>query len=606
MPEPPSPHTDVRHHLGFERERLHAVFEAVGAAVLVIDHDGIVNAANGEAVRLFGLSADLLGAAITALLRVGATEESARPLMNREELESVLLQRRWNIDGVRLRPMNQEPFPADLVIAPFAANQSPAHEVSGAVVVITDNSTRDATLAQLQWQATHDALTGLPNRTVLVDRLQHALVLAERSGSWPSVLFLDLDHFKAVNDQLGHRTGDRLLVEAARRISDATRAVDTVARVGGDEFVVLCEALERPDIAELVAARILRSLEAPFDFDEELVHISASVGIARTDVTVHSAEQAIRNADLAMYRAKETGRSCMQVFDDTMSMKTRRRIDLERALREAIDNDDLNVAYQPIFALADDSLVAFEALARWHHVDFGDVEPIEFIAIAEEIGLITAIAERVLDVACRDAASWSITAGRPIRLHVNVSSRQLGASTFANYLARVLKHHHVDPTMITLELTESMLLDNPERQNDRFDALRDLGVRIAVDDFGTVYPSLAYLRRYPIDVVKLDRQFVSGIWQTAQGRHILQAILDLATGLNYAVIAEGVEHEDELDALRELGCEFAQGHFLGGPMPPAEALLLTASVLHAFPVEPGYPSRLGPVKANRTSTSQVP
>ncbi len=597
MPELPAPDFDPSQQLAFARERLHAVLDAVGTAVLVIDRDGIVNAANPEAVRLIGPGASLLGTSFTALLRVGTREESSRPLMSREGLMSILLQHRWHVEDICLWPVGARPFPADCVIVPFA---------NGAVVVITDNSTRDAALAQLEWQATHDGLTELHNRSALVDRLQHALLLAERSDSWPSVLFIDLDHFKAVNDQFGHSTGDRLLVEVARRIAEATRTVDTIARVGGDEFVVLCEALERPDIAELVAARILRSLEEPFEFDEELVHVSASIGIARADATNHSAEQVIRNADLAMYRAKETGRSGMKVFDDAMLLKSRRRIDLERALREAIDNDDINVVYQPIFALADDSLVAFEALARWHHLDFGDVEPIEFIAVAEDTGLMTAVAERVLDVACRDAASWSSTAGRPIRLHVNVSSRQLNASTFANYLARVLKHHRVDPTMITLELTESMLLDNPERQNDRFHALRDLGVRIAVDDFGTVYSSLAYLRRYPIDVVKLDRQFVSGIWQTESGRHILQAILDLAAGLNYAVIAEGVEHEDELDALRELGCEFAQGHFLGGPMQPAEALLLTASVLHAFPVEPGYPKRIDLARIHQARTSQVP
>ena len=598
MPELPAPHTDPCRQVAYERERLHAVLDAVGTAVLVIDRAGIVNAANPEAVRLIGPSSSLLGASFPTLLRVGTNEETSHPLMSREGLASVFLQHRWHVNDICLRSVDRQPFPADCVIVPFATDGASAEEVNGAVVVITDNSTRDAALAQLEWQATHDPLTGLSNRNVLVDRLEHALVLAERSSSWPSVMFIDLDHFKAVNDQFGHGTGDRLLVEAARRIVDATRTVDTVARVGGDEFVVLCEALERPDVAELVAARILRSLEEPFAFDEELVRISASVGIARADETNQSADQIVRNADLAMYQAKETGRNCMKIFDDAMLSKTRRRIDLERALRVAIDNDELNVAYQPIFSLADDSLFAFEALARWHDVDFGNVEPIEFIAIAEETGLITAVAERVLDVACRDAASWSTAAGRPIRLHVNVSSRQLGASTFANYLARVLKHHHVDPTMITLELTESMLLDNPERQNDRFHALRDLGVRIAVDDFGTVYSSLAYLRRYPIDVVKLDRQFVAGIWQTERGRHILQAILDLAAGLNYSVIAEGVEHEDELDALRALGCEYAQGHFLGGPMPPAEALLLTASVLHTFPVEPGYPNRM-----NRAHTS---
>jgi EAL domain-containing protein (putative c-di-GMP-specific phosphodiesterase class I) len=278
-----------------------------------------------------------------------------------------------------------------------------------------------------------------------------------------------------------------------------------------------------------------------------------------------------------MYRAKENGRNRIETFDPAMHVESRRRVTLERALREALDNDDLTVAYQPIFDTAEGALVAFEALVRWEHAELGQISPSEFIPLAEDVGLIAAVGERVLDIACRDAASWRDTARFAIGLHVNVSSRQLSASSFVNYLGRVLRHHRIEASTLTLELTESVLLDNPERAASRLMALREIGVRIAIDDFGVGYSSLAYLRRFPLDVLKVDRQFVAGIANSPPGQHILQAIVDLAAGLDYAVIAEGVEQPEELVLLRELGFQFAQGYLLAAPMPPAEALLLAAA-----------------------------
>lgn len=562
--------------LSFERDRLQAVFDAVNTALLVVDHHGVVNAANPEAVRLLGPRAHLVGTSLTTLLNVGPTAGSGRCLLDNDDLSAILQAHRWQAEAIYIRPVGHAPFPADCVIVPFNGGPASADPM-GAVVVINDNSDREAERAQWTWQATHDVLTGLRNRPSFVDRLQHALNLAERHGSWPSVFLLNLDRFKSVNDQLGERTGDRLLIEAARRIEKTLRTVDTVARLEGGEFVILCEAMERPDIAVLVAARLLGALEVPFQFDGETVYVTASIGIALADEKSRTADQIMQNADLAMFRAKEMGRNRMETFDDTLRPQTRRRVHMERALREAIDNDELSVVYQPIFDITQDRVVAFEALARWHHHTLGSVAPDEFIALAEDVGLITAIGDRVLDIACRDASSWTAAAGRPIGVHVNVSSRQLTASTFVNFLARVLKHHHLPPETVTLELTESMLLDNPERSEDRFIALREIGVRIAIDDFGTVYSSLAHVRRFPIDVVKLTRQFVAGLIDTPQSRDILQAIVELAAGFEYTVIAEGVERTEELDALRRLGCERAQGYFLGVPLPPAEALLLAAA-----------------------------
>ncbi|HEY4331378.1 MAG TPA: EAL domain-containing protein [Ilumatobacteraceae bacterium] len=565
--------------LSFERDRLQAVFDAVSTGLLVVDEQGIVNGANPEAVRLLGPLHHLIGQQLSALLIVGPTEGHAAPLLAPSWLSEVMLQRRWRVDNIRLRPRGMPDFAVDCVIVPFVSGDTAAlgERRKSAVVVITDNTDREAARAQLEWQATHDVLTGLSNRALITDRLQHALVLASRSGAWPAVLFLDLDRFKSVNDQLGHSTGDRLLVDAARRIEQSIRSVDTAARLGGDEFVVLCEALERPDIAEQIAARILQALEEPFDFNGEQVYVSASIGIVRADAQNADADEVIRNADLAMYRAKENGRNRIETFDGPMRAASRRRVDTERALRLALDNDDITVVYQPIFDTAEGALVSFEALARWEHPELGRVAPSEFIPLAEETGLIAALGERVLDIACRDAASWRETAHFTIGLHINVSGRQLGASNFVSYLSRVVRHHHIEPASLTIELTESVLLDNPERAASRLMALREIGVRVAIDDFGVGYSSLAYLRRFPLDVLKVDRQFVAGIAQSPQGRHILQAIVDLAAGLDYVVIAEGVEQPEELVLLRELGFQYAQGYLLAQPMPPAEALLLAAA-----------------------------
>jgi diguanylate cyclase (GGDEF)-like protein len=553
-------------------DSLLAVFDTVDDAILVLDGRGIVVMANAVAERLLGPLPTLLDVSISKLLMTGDSLEEATPLLDADALPLIIQQKRWAVSDVVLMTKARPAFAADFALVPFNTGGQ-----RSAVVTITDKAASAPDWLALEWQATHDPLTGLSNRTILVDRLNHALLLAARTGMWPTLMYLDLDRFKSANDQLGRPTADRLLVDAAARIKRSVRAADTVARLGGDEFVVLCEALERPDVVQQVAARILNALDMPFDFSGETVLVSASIGIVSADATNNVGETILQNAELAMYRAKENGRNRSEVFDPVIRADVRRRIDLERALREALDNGEIAVMYQPIFDTHEGALIAFEALARWHDPVFGQIGPKEFISLAEETGLIAAVGERVLDISCRDAASWREAAQFPVGLHVNVSGRQVSASNFVNYLARVLRHHHVDPSSLTLELQESVLLDNPERAAARLMALRELGVRIAIDDFGVGYSSLAYLRRFPLDTLKVDRQFVSGIAQSSQGREILQEIIDLAAGNEYSVIAEGVEQPEELVSLRELGFQYAQGYLLAAPMPPAEALLLAAA-----------------------------
>ncbi len=559
--------TAVHGELAHERARTRAVFEAIPQGLLIVDERGTIIDANGEAMRLFGAGGRLLGTRLHTVLVAGETENAAARLLNADWLTQVTLQQRFTLDAVQFRPKGMNPFRAHCSITPF---------ISGAVVLITDTSDAETEHAELEWHATHDALTGLSNRALVSDRLQHAMDLATRSGLWPALLYLDLDSFKSVNDQLGHATGDRLLVEAARRLEQSVRSVDTVARLGGDEFVVLFESLERPDIAEQVAARILFSMQETFDFNGESVSVSASIGIARAGEGYRGTDQLMEHAELAMYRGKENGRNRIETFDAGMRAQSRRRVDIERALRLALDNDELTVVYQPIFNTQEGALVAFEALVRWTSAELGVVGPAEFIPLAEQTGLIAAVGERVLDIACRDAASWRAMAHFPIGLHVNVSGPQLGASNFVNFLARVSKHHRIDPSTLTLELTESVLLENPERAAMRFMALHELGVRVAVDDFGVGYSSTASLRRFMIDVLKVDRQFVAGIAQSPEGQRVLQEIL-VTAGADYQIIAEGVEQPEELVSLRELGFQLAQGYLLAAPMPPAEALLLAAA-----------------------------
>jgi diguanylate cyclase (GGDEF)-like protein len=559
--------TAVHGELAHERARTRAVFESIPQGLLIVDERGTIIDANSEAMRLFGGGGRLLGTRLHTVLVAGENDNAAAPLLDADWLTHVALQPRWTMDAVQFRPKGMNPFRAHCSITSFT---------TGAVVLITDTSDAETERAELEWQATHDALTGLGSRALVTDRLQHAMDLATRSGLWPALLYLDLDSFKSVNDQLGHATGDRLLIEAARRLEQSVRSVDTVARLGGDEFVVLFESLERPDIAEQVAARILLAMQEPFDFNGESVSVSASIGIARADAGCRGPDQLMEHAELAMYRGKENGRNRIETFDAGMHAQSRRRVDIERALRLALDNDELTVVYQPIFNTQEGALVAFEALVRWTSAELGVIGPTEFIPLAEQTGLIGAVGERVLDIACRDAASWRAMAHFPIGLHVNVSGPQLGASNFVSFLARVSKHHRIDPSTLTLELTESVLLENPERAAMRFMALHELGIRVAVDDFGVGYSSTASLRRFMIDVLKVDRQFVAGIAQSPEGQRVLQEIL-VTAGADYQIIAEGVEQPEELVSLRELGFQLAQGYLLAAPMPPAEALLLAAA-----------------------------
>jgi diguanylate cyclase (GGDEF)-like protein/PAS domain S-box-containing protein len=460
------------------------------------------------------------------------------------------------------------------------ANLNDRPSVRGTVVNARDITERKQAEAALEHQALHDSLTDLPNRLLFLDRLDHAMARAERDkDAAPAVMFLDLDRFKLVNDGLGHDAGDELLAAVAARLRESLRPGDTVARFGGDEFVLLFESVPDRARAEDVASRVLTCFAAPFSVAGEDLTISASVGVALYDST-HTAAELVRDADAAMYRAKAQGRGRMQMFDVATREHELQRVHTENALRSAIDNDELRVFYQPIFDLSDLRMVGVEALVRWQHPTRGLLPPSEFIDVAEDSGLIVPLGAWVLAESCRQVVEWNrdLPDDRPISLSVNVSARQLGEPGLVDTVRNTLRDACIDPSTVDiwLEVTETLVLRDPETAAARLAELRALGVRLAVDDFGTGYSSLSYLRRFPVSALKIDRAFVAGLGHSDEDEAIVLAMVHLAHALDIRVVAEGVETQLQLSRLRDIGCDFAQGYLLQVPLPAAELDVLAA------------------------------
>jgi diguanylate cyclase (GGDEF)-like protein/PAS domain S-box-containing protein len=423
----------------------------------------------------------------------------------------------------------------------------------------------------LAHQALHDDLTGLPNRALLLDRLGQALARARRQQSTVAVLFLDLDHFKVLNDSRGHAAGDELLQAVAGRLRDVIRPSDTVSRFGGDEFVIITEGVSGGDDATLMGERITKAVEAPFLLSAGEVFVSVSVGIALAgdDATP---ETLLRDADVAMYRAKERGRARTEVFDEMLRVRSRARFETETDLRRAIERGELTVEYQPVVAVQDGTVVGAEALVRWQHPERGLVLPGEFIPLAEEVGLVMPIGAWVLEESCRQARAWvdSVPPGTPFTVAVNLSARQLLLPELVDLVVNALDRAELHPLYLRLEITETVLMEDVDFAIERLLGLRDLGVRLAVDDFGTGYSSLSYLRQLPVDLLKIDRSFVEGLGVDPHNSSIVAAVVALAEALGLFALAEGVETRLQVAELKSLGCQFAQGYHYAPPLPAAE------------------------------------
>jgi diguanylate cyclase (GGDEF)-like protein/PAS domain S-box-containing protein len=438
---------------------------------------------------------------------------------------------------------------------------------------LTDVTHRKVAEEQLAHRAFYDPLTDLPNRSLFLDRLRHALRRATRRKDYAfAVLFLDIDRFKLINDSLGHMAGDRLLVMIARRLEVSLRPGDSVARLGGDEFTVLLDDIKDITDATTVAERIQKELSTPFDVGGQEIYTSSSIGIACSTTGYQRPEDVLRDADTAMYRAKARGRARHALFDTAMHAHVVRQLQLEAELRRAIERDEMFVQYQPIVSLETGRVSGVEALARWRSTERGLVEPSEFIAVAEETGLIQSLGRWVLHQACLEANQWRTknpTIG-PCSLSVNLSSKQLSQPDLASVIGEVLDETGLPAELLQLEITESAILEHPEAAAVTLKRLKELGVRLSIDDFGTGYSSLSYLQRFPIDSLKIDRSFVQhlGVERAIDGddARIVRAIVMIGRNLGKQVIAEGVETADQLQLLRDVGCDFAQGFFFAKPL----------------------------------------
>jgi len=550
--------------------RFSALVQHSSDVITILDPDGTIRYASPSMVAVLGHDPlKLVGTSIVGLLHpddVGNAMRFLEELAHSARPDTVTqtplstMKHEW-----RLAHANGEWMTVDNV----GTNLLTENVIQGLVLNTRDVTEQSEMKERYMHQAFHDPLTDLANRSLFLYQSGHALARASRSSKTVTVLFLDLDNFKTVNDSLGHAAGDRLLVDAARRLSACVRTSDLIARLGGDEFAVLVEDAE--DVAEIqaIAERIEDSLKRPFVLSGKEVFVSASIGIARTSVG-DSSDDLIRNADVAMYVAKSRGKGQYALFEPQMHAAALERLVVEADLRRAIDRDEFFLQYQPIVLLETGEVIGAEALVRWCCRERGTVPPGVFIPIAEETGLISAIGRWVLKRACRTAAQWERERGHPMRMTVNLSGRQLQEPTVVDDVRQALEESGLDARHLTLEITESTLMHNTELSMVQLTALKELGLTLAIDDFGTGYSSLSYLQRYPIDILKIDKAFVDVIDKGGEGPVLASAIIALGETLRMNTVAEGIETEDQRTQLMILGCELGQGYLFAPPLDAEE------------------------------------
>jgi diguanylate cyclase (GGDEF)-like protein/PAS domain S-box-containing protein len=537
--------------------RLRTVVSSAPVILFAVDANRVFTIADGRGLESLGVTSEtVVGLSMyAALTQVDALFEAVeRALAGEEVIGTMKIARRWF--EMRLVPLRDD-----------------RASVVGAIGVgtdVTDRRHAEQALRDSQEQyrtlAFHDALTGLPNRALFGDRLEQALRRASRDLRAVAVLFLDLDNFKLVNDSLGHHVGDDLLVQVASRINSCLRAEDTAARLGGDELAVMLVDVRDEAEAQGVADRLTEALREPFSIAGRDVVVTASIGVAVSGGDRRDRDALLQAADLAMYQAKANGRARSELFDPRMAADADDRLELEMSLRDAVEQQQLTVMYQPIVSLGTGRIRSVEALLRWEHPRRGTIGPVRFIPIAEETGLIVSIGAWVVGEACRQAATWPRREGDPLAVAVNVSPRQLRDPGFVDEVRHALTSTGLSAAQLELEVTESAVMNDPAEARARLEELRRLGVRLNIDDFGTGYSSLGQLRHFPFDTLKIDKTFMHGLGEDPHNTAIVSGLLALSRNLGLEAVAEGIETPEQLEHLQALGCDKGQGYYLSRPV----------------------------------------
>jgi diguanylate cyclase (GGDEF)-like protein/PAS domain S-box-containing protein len=545
-------------------QRLRAIMDAVIDGIVTVAGDGTVESANPAAARIFGCSADeLVGRAIHELLVDPGVREAERG-SGRRSVDLAALPRHALLEMVGRRA-DGESFSIELSVT-----ELDLHGRRTCILTVRDITARKAAEELVRYHATHDALTGLPNRVLFDDRLAGALKHTARKGDMLAVLFLDLDRFKIINDTLGHSIGDALLIALTRRLRACIRDEDTVARMGGDEFIFILRGLRGAEDAVKPAQKLLEAIRPPFHVHGHELYVTASIGISLYPGDGVGSDQLLKCADMALYRAKERGRNRLQLYNPTLNVRVFEQMVREKHLRRALEQDQFQLVYQPQVALHSGQVVGFEALIRWRHPELGLVLPDDFVPLAEENGLIEPLGLWVLRTACLQHRAWREARLPDLRLAVNMSARQFQRSGLEGRIREVLGETGMEARWLELELTESVLMQEGDSTASLLESLSALGISFALDDFGTGYSSLSYLKRFPIKRVKIDRSFVRDINSSEGDAALARAVIAMAHGLGVDVVAEGVENLEQLAKLRRYGCDEGQGFFLGRPVVPSE------------------------------------
>ncbi len=539
------------------------IFENTGTATVIIENDMTISLANSEFVSISGFNKTEVENKTSWLNFID--EKTHRKLLSESATSEYS-----NENHAAARNFECEFFDKYNNKKDILCTLATIPGTDKSVASLADISELKKAERQIYHQAFHDTLTGFPNRALFIEILNMAIKRSKRRDDYHfAVLYLDIDRFKLVNDSLGHNVGDKLLIAFANRIKDALREIDTLARFGGDEFVILLEDIEGQEYASIIAERLQQALKKPFMVSGKEVFAPASFGVVANTKDYNHAENIIRDADAAMYHAKEKGKAQFKVFDKKLHEKAMHLLQRETDLRKAIHNNQFENHYQPIVDLKTASLVGFEALIRWNHPQLGLIYPGSFISIAEETGLIIPITRLVAGAACTDLKKWQGQLGDQINLtmNVNISSKHFLMPTLLDDIQEILKKTGLPPEQLKLEITETALMEDADETIRLVHRLKDYGLQLVIDDFGTGYSSLSYLQRLPIDTLKVDRSFVSRIQNEPDGnRNIVEAIISLAHRLNMIVVAEGVETHEQLAILLEMNCQLGQGHLFSKPI----------------------------------------